>query len=185
MAGSDRSPFFETSRLRLRPYQPTDFDDYALLWSDPIVTRAIGGLAFTREQSWTRFLRHPGLWAFLGFGPFAVFDRATGAHVGEVGFHDLKRTIEPSLEGTMETGWAFHPGVHGRGYATEAVQAVLAWADANKPGLRITCFIETGHGASMRVAEKCGFREFARADYNGKPVIMFERCTEGNSSKGR
>jgi hypothetical protein len=28
---------------------------------------------------------------------------------------------------------------------------------------------------SLRVAEKCGYREYARTTYKGVPVILFER----------
>ncbi|MBX3577335.1 MAG: GNAT family N-acetyltransferase [Rhizobiaceae bacterium] len=176
MPDVDPSRVIETPRLLLRPYGRADFDDYVRLWSDPVVTRFIGGQPFTREQSWTRFLRHPGMWAFLGFGSFAAYDRQSGRHIGEAGFHDMMRDLEPSIQGTMETGWAFLPEAHGKGIATEAVRAVLDWADANQPATRVTCFIDTGNPASLRIAEKAGFREFARGAYQGKPVILFERA---------
>ncbi|HTV70319.1 MAG TPA: GNAT family N-acetyltransferase [Rhizobiaceae bacterium] len=168
-------PTLETERLLLRPYRVEEFDSYAALWADPVVTSFIGGQPFTREQSWSRFLRHPGMWTFLGFGSFGVYDRRTGRHLGEAGFHDMKRDLAPSITGTMETGWAFFPAAHGTGIATEAVRAVLGWADANRPEMRVTCFVDPGNPASLRVAEKVGFREFARGDYLGKPVILFER----------
>ena len=175
MNGTAEGPILETARLRIQPYQPADFDIYVAMWSDPVVTRFIGGTPFTREQSWTRFLRHAGMWRVLGFGSFAIWDKATGRHLGEAGFHDMLRDITPSIEGTMETGWALLPEAHGKGIASEAVGAVLAWADAHCAGKRITCFIDTGNPASIRIAEKHGFREYARTDYLGKPVILFER----------
>jgi RimJ/RimL family protein N-acetyltransferase len=165
----------ETERLRLCPYEVGDFEDYVALWADPVVTKFIGGQPFSREQSWTRFLRHPGMWQFKGFGSFAVYEKSTGRHIGEAGFHDMKRDLRPSIEGTMEAGWAFLPSAHGRRIASEAVGAVLAWADANHPALRITCFVDLANPASLRIAEKHGFREFARTTYIDKPVILFER----------
>ncbi|GLK72831.1 hypothetical protein GCM10017643_29470 [Ancylobacter dichloromethanicus] len=42
------------------------------MWAEPAVVRFIGGVPFTREAAWSRLLRHPGLWTFLGFGSFAV-----------------------------------------------------------------------------------------------------------------
>jgi RimJ/RimL family protein N-acetyltransferase len=35
--------------------------------------------------------------------------------------------------------------------------------------------IDPGNAASMRVAEKCGYREYARATYKGQPTILYER----------
>lgn len=168
-------PIIETERLVLRPYRRDDFSTYAALFADSEVTRFVGGVPYTREQSWTRFLRQVGMWHYFGFGFFAIQDRATGTFLGEAGFHDVHRLITPSLEGTMETGWALSPKAHGQGLATEAVSAALEWADRQFPKLRKTCIIDVGNRASVRVAEKQGFKEFWRTTYHGTNVIMFER----------
>lgn len=168
-------PVVETERVVLRGHRPEDFDAHAAFWADPVVTRFIGGKPFTREQAWVRFLRHAGMWHAMGFGFWAVTDKASGRLIGEAGFHELKRELTPSLEGTMEAGWALDPDMHGRGIATEVVGAAIGWADANRPSARMTCIIEPGNAASIRVAGKHGFREFARAMSHGTPVILFER----------
>jgi len=168
-------PTLETGRLVLRGHRPEDFDAHAAMWTDPVVTRFIGGQAFSRDQAWVRFLRHAGMWQMMGFGFWAVEEKAAGKLIGEAGFHELRRELEPSIEGTLEAGWAFLPEAHGKGIATEAVGALLAWGAENYPGRRVTCMIEPENIASLRVAAKHGFREFARTDYQGKPVILFER----------
>lgn len=129
-------PTIETERLFLRPYRRDDFPSYCALFGDEEVTRYTGGVPYTREQSWTRFLRQVGMWHYFGFGFFAIQDKQSGAFIGEAGFHEAHRQITPSLEGTMETGWAISPKNHGRGLATEAVTAALAWADRQFPVLR-------------------------------------------------
>ena len=168
-------PVIETPRLVLRGHRLDDFDAHAALWADPVVTRFIGGVPQTREQAWVRLLRHMGMWQALGFGFWAVTDRQTGRLLGEAGFHDLKRDLTPSLEGTLEAGWGFVPEVHGKGIATETVSAVIAWGEANRPGMRMTCLIDPANTASLRVAGKNGFREFGRTTYHGAPTILFER----------
>ncbi len=167
-------PVIETERLILRGHRVDDFDAHAALWADPVVTRFIGGVPQTREQAWVRLLRHLGMWQAMGFGFWAVTDKATGRLLGEAGFHDLKRDVSPSIEGTLETGWGFIPGAHGKGIATETVSAVIAWGRQNHPEKRITCLIDPQNAASIRVAEKQGFREFARTTYHGGPTILFE-----------
>src|SRR4051812_21679512 len=107
-------PVIETERLILRDHRLADFNAYAAMWRDPIVTRFIGGKARTREESWVRFLRHAGMWHHLGFGFWAIEDKTSGRFLGEGGFHEIRRAIEPSLEGTLEAGWALLPEVHGR-----------------------------------------------------------------------
>src|SRR6185436_8398192 len=84
-------PTVETERLILREHRLSDFDAYAALWRDPVVTRFIGGRARSREESWVRFLRHAGMWHHIGFGFWAIEEKASGSLIGEAGFHDLKR----------------------------------------------------------------------------------------------
>ena len=52
------APVIETQRTILRAHRLEDFDAYAAMWADPVVTRFIGGKPRTREESWMRFLRH-------------------------------------------------------------------------------------------------------------------------------
>jgi RimJ/RimL family protein N-acetyltransferase len=168
-------PTIGTERLVLRPHTAADFELYRAMWSDPVVTRFTGGFPSGREDIWTRFLRGFGMWSHMGFGFLVVEDRASGAFLGEVGFQERRRDITPSMEGTLETGWALVPSAHGKGYATEAVRAVLGWADAALPGSRYTALIDAGNAGSIRVAEKVGFREFARTEYHGVAAVLFER----------
>jgi RimJ/RimL family protein N-acetyltransferase len=95
-------PELETPRLRLRAFGHADFDAYAAMWKEAEVVRFIGGAPLTREAAWSRFLRQMGVWHYLGFGFFAIEDKATGAFIGEAGFHDLHRNILPSIEGTLD-----------------------------------------------------------------------------------
>jgi len=168
-------PTIETERLILRPYRRDDFVAYAALFADPEVTRFVGGIPFSREQAWTRFLRQIGMWHYFGFGFFALQDRENGQFIGEAGFHDLHRGISPSVEGTMETGWALSPRSHGQGLATEAVTAAIKWGDQHFPSLKKTCIIDIGNRASLRVASKLQFKETARTTYHGANVILLER----------
>ena len=170
-----KAPTLETERLRLRSYRSGDFDEFAKMWQEPEVIKFFGGVPIAREASWSRFLRHQGVWQTFGFGYFAIEDKATGALIGECGFQDLRREVEPSLEGTMEAGWGLRTAYQRRGLAFEAVTAILSWADAAHPGQRVTCLIDATHAVSQQLALRLGFEEFARASYVGKPVVLFER----------
>lgn len=168
-------PVLETERLRLRPHQLTDFDAYAVMWADPSVTRFVGGEPMSREQSWVRLLRYRGMWALLGFGFWAIEEKASGRFVGEAGVHELRRELNPAIEGTLEAGWGILPEAQGRGIASEALAAVIGWAQRAFPQRSMTCISDLGNAGSIRIAEKFGFRERARADYHGAQVIVFER----------
>ncbi len=169
------APVLESERLRLRGHRVADFDALAAMWADPAVTRHIGGRASTREESWARLVRYAGLWPLLGFGYWAVEERATGRFAGDVGFADYHRDMTPPLGQVPETGWALAPWAHGKGYATEAVRTILAWGDANLSAAETVCIIDPDHAASIRVANKCGYVETARGEYKGSPTLVFRR----------
>jgi RimJ/RimL family protein N-acetyltransferase len=168
-------PTIETSRLRLRGYRADDFPRSAALWSDPLVILHTTGRPLTPEEAWGKTLRNAGLWAVLGYGYWAVDEKAGGEYVGEVGFADFRRDVQPSIAGAPELGYVFRAPVHGKGYATEAVRAAIAWLDQNVAPQRSVCIIQTENAASIHVAEKCGYREFDRSQYKGNHVIMLER----------
>jgi RimJ/RimL family protein N-acetyltransferase len=168
-------PTLETERLILRPHRLADFDIYVEMWADPDVVRFIGGQPFDRENSWSRFLRTAGGWHYLGFGFFAIEEKATGLFVGEAGFHDLHRSLVPDIEGTLEAGWALMPTGQGWGYATEAMAAAIGWAEAAFPDQRMTCIINPDNLPSVRVAGRLGFVELSRTTYHEHPIIVFER----------
>lgn len=169
------APVIETERTILRPHRLADFDAYTAMWQDPAVFRFIGGRARSREESWQRLLRHSGMWSLMGYGPWAIEDRQSGRFLGEAGFHDLKRDIEPSIEGVPEAGWVFVSDIHGRGFATEVVRRVLRWGEAELKAERTVCIIDPQNLASLGVARKCGYREVLRTLYHDTETILLER----------
>ncbi len=170
------TPTIQTARLTLRAHTLDDFDEYAEMWADPRVTQHIGGKPFTREECWGRFLRFPGHWSLMGFGCWIARERESGRFVGDLGLFDMHRELQPSFGGAPEAGWALAPWCHGRGYATEAMQAALGWVDANVSPPRTVCMINPGNEVSIRVAGKLGYREYARTSYKTEAVILFERA---------
>ncbi len=170
-----QAPTIETERLRLRAYRSDDFSPCAAMWSDPVINRYTTGKPLTPEESWAKTLRNAGLWPVLGCGYWAVEEKASGDFVGETGFADFKRELQPSIAGVPELGYVFCSRAHGQGYATEAVRAAIAWLDEHLDAGRSVCLIHDGNAASIRLAEKCGYREFQRTQYKSHDVILFER----------
>jgi RimJ/RimL family protein N-acetyltransferase len=170
-------PVLETSRLVLRAHTLADFPAYAAERADPVVMRYMGkGDLLTEEEAWTRFVGIPGHWDLLGYGNWAVDEKATGARVGIIGFADKRRPPEHPAGGAPEMGWSLAAAAHGKGYATEAVQAALAWArEFFGPGARTVCVISTDNTASIGVARKCGFLQFATASRYSLGRLVFER----------
>jgi len=168
-------PSLETERLILRPHRREDFESCAVLWANPDVVRYIGGKPFTREEVWARLLRYVGHWQWLGFGFWALEEKATGRFAGELGFAEFMRDLDPPTVGIPEVGWVLAPHAHGKGYATEAVRAVVAWGDARFNGGRTICLIDPENAASIRVAEKCGYAQAQQVIYKNHATCLFER----------
>ena len=167
-------PVIETERLRLRGHTIEDASKVRALWSNPEVTRYIGGKPLTAEECWSRLLRYVGHWSLLGFGYWILEEKATGDFVGEVGFSDYKRHVEPALGAFPEIGWVLTPAKHGMGYATEAVLAVLDWGREHFGPSSVVCLIHPDHYASMHVAQKCGFKKRQLGMYKGNPALIFD-----------
>jgi RimJ/RimL family protein N-acetyltransferase len=168
-------PIIETERLRLRGHRKEDFADCSAMWALPEVVRYIGGKPFNGEKVWARLLRYAGHWQWMGFGFWALEEKSSGAFAGELGFAEFRREIEPSVLGIPEIGWALAPHAHGKGYATEAVGAVVKWGDIQFGSARTVCLIHPENLRSVRVAEKCGYKEFQRTTYKNQATIIFER----------
>jgi RimJ/RimL family protein N-acetyltransferase len=150
-----------------------DFPHCAAMWSDPVITRYTIGSPSPAQRSWLRLLGYLGHWSALGFGYWALVERATDTYIGELGFADFKREIDLliAIEGRPELGWVLASHAHGKGFATEALRAVVAWGDQHLSSKETVCIIHPSNLVSVRVAEKLGFSESAR----GQGEILFSR----------
>ena len=89
------------------------------------------------------------------WGHRQVIERASGLVVGGIGF------FGPPLDAEVEIGYGIVPSRQGRGYATEALLAMIAmaWADARVRS--VVAGTDPGNVASQRVLAKAGFRRIA------------------------
>lgn len=168
-------PVVETERLRLRGYRMEDFPAFAQIWTEPDVVRFITKKTQTEEESWARFLRNLGHWRLLGKGFWLIEDKATGEQLGQGGFVEGKRAIEPPFRGEPEAGWSLRTSAHGKGYALEAMKAALAWGDTHFGRVRNICIIEIGNDASMKLAQRLGFKAVQDTKYHESQVRVFHR----------
>lgn len=168
------APTLTTARLTLAPHAITDLDELLAMWAEPVVHRHIGGRAFTREEVWQRLLRYIGHWHALGWGNWAIRETASGRWVGDAGFMDARRDIQPPLPAIPEVGWVLSAWAHGRGFAQEALAAIFAWGDAHDLG-DTGCIIDPANMASVRVAERMGYHRELGADYHGKRIDFYRR----------
>ena len=85
--------------------------------------------------------------------------RADGAtRVGRVGlFHVRSPAAPPALQGQREIGWTFAEPHWGRGYATEAARAVIAYAFTELALPVLYSQTSDSNAASTRMMQRLGF----------------------------
>jgi RimJ/RimL family protein N-acetyltransferase len=113
----------------------------------------------------------------FGFGFWLVEELQTGRFVGQVGLARFYRGLGQRFDDVPEIGWVLAPWCHGKGYATEAARAALAWGERELAMTRAVCMIDPDHRGSLRVAEKCGFTRFAETAFRESPVVLLERLS--------
>jgi RimJ/RimL family protein N-acetyltransferase len=170
--GTELTKELTTDRLTMRPHVEADFADLKAMWADPDVVRLLGGVPNNEEESWARLLRYAGNWALRGHGFWCVRRRDTGAYIGDIGFLDAKRTGVDGFGDDPEIGWSLTTASHGQGFATEAVQAALAWGGTRFS--RTVAMINPENTASEAVARRCGFVQFATGRYKDAPTGLWD-----------
>ncbi|MCM3710399.1 GNAT family N-acetyltransferase [Sporosarcina luteola] len=95
----------------------------------------------------------------LGWGVWFVVDKATDAIVGDIGFKG-----KPSGNQTVEIGYGIIPSAQNKGYATEAVGALIEWAFASGQVKRVIAECLQDNFASTKVLGKLGLRQIGRED---------------------
>jgi [ribosomal protein S5]-alanine N-acetyltransferase len=139
-----------TPRLHLRPIVPEDLPVLVALWTDPDVTRFLGG---PREP----FALRAGLAEDLlpdapAFNLWPVLERSSGQVVGHCGI--LDKMVDGRTE--FELVYVFAHAAWGKGYATEIGLALRHHAFRALGLSRLISLIEPENAASRRVAEKVG-----------------------------
>jgi RimJ/RimL family protein N-acetyltransferase len=108
------------------------------------------GGPMSARDSWRIWASEVAQWPLMGYGPFSVEDRISGAYVGEVGIYQPHGFHEPEL------GWFVVPDAEGRGFATEAARAVMVWARQTFGWDRLVNYIDPGNTRSINLALRLG-----------------------------
>lgn len=142
------APTLVTERLALRMPVLADFEPRAA-FNASMRSIWIGG-PLDRVTAWRMFASEVGLWPLMGFGPWTVTDRRTGAYLGEAGVYRSQDYPEPGL------GWFVVPEAEGRGIATEAALQVKAWARRSFGWDRLLVTVAVGNTRSLALARRVG-----------------------------
>jgi RimJ/RimL family protein N-acetyltransferase len=102
---------------------------------------------------------------------YALFHRLSGAEIGSCGFKG-----PPSTEGMVEIAYAVAADYQSQGYATEAAEALTAFAFNDSRVQTVRAHTLSQPNASTRVLTKCGFQFVGDViDPEDGPVWRWER----------
>ena len=169
------APTIETERLTLRAWTKADFRPYHAILQHPEVHRHFGPEPMGQEECWRRLLASLGGWLVNGFGTWAIARRSDGKLVASGGLFTAWRDLHPEFGEEPEMGWIFAAEAHGQGLATEACQAMLAWAEASLEPTPIWAIIAPANAPSLKLAEKLGFEALHETLYHGEPTLVLRR----------
>ena len=103
---------------------------------------------------------------------FAIVDRVTLVVIGTCGFKG-----PPGADGTVEIAYGVGPEHQGQGYATEAAEALVAYAFGSGQVRMVRAHTFLAANASTRVLTMCGFHAVGEVlDPEDGLVWRWERC---------
>lgn len=171
-------PLVQTARLDLRPLGAEAIE--ALLAGDAERLRRLTGVHF-RDLAPPPYMAdalpvvrdrlrdHP---AETPWWNWLVVDRDSEEAVGSVAFGG-----PVNVEGAVLVGYAVYPEFEGRGYATEAVRAMVAWAFA-QPGVReVRALAPVWNTPALRVAENVGMHPVAAEEDDDVGEVLLYAVT--------
>jgi RimJ/RimL family protein N-acetyltransferase len=160
----------ETKRLTIRPLRKTDLNALFAITGDATVMRFVGNnqpITLEQTRQWIEVSQRN--YATKGYGCMAVIERVSGHFIGYCGLVTGEDTNAPEII------YGLMPSVWGKGYATEAARAMLAFGFTDCTLLMIEATADPNNFASLRVLDRLGF-VWAKTDgdVHGLPTAFFQ-----------
>ena len=150
--------FFESPRLRARPFTPADLDEFVAYRADPDVARYQGWSDYTTESGRALIASMqdlspgvPGAWY-----QFALEERTAPGLVG-----DLALKVDEHEPREAELGFTLAPAYQGRGYGTEAVRGLLDYAFGTLGLHRVVAVTDALNAPAAALLARAGLRREA------------------------
>ena len=143
---------FETPRMRLRPVTVDDAELMLAIWNDPAFIRNVSDRGIRTVEQAREAIEGGAqkLFQDYGYGPYCMSLKTDGAMIGICGLFKRENLEDPDI------GFGVLPDYCGKGYASEAAVAVVAYA-RNELGLDIlTAIVSPTNTPSIGLIEKLG-----------------------------
>ena len=162
----------QTERLYFRPFVENDFERFYELHTDAEVMKKIPlEQAFGKKvdrvmlrELFDAWMRHQ---KELGFSFWAAFEKGTDEFVGRIG-------VVYDAPDELMAGYVMHKKFWGKGYASEAMKAILPWVFAHTKFKKIIAICEPENKASIHVMEKIGMHYVRTASKHGITCVQYE-----------
>ncbi|PZT95312.1 MAG: hypothetical protein DI624_13755 [Brevundimonas sp.] len=157
---------FQTTRLRLRPIERSDADAIFHTYAGKALPTRFMPFPTHRDtaDSLAFSMRCEDCWASGAAFPWAVMETASGRFLGSL---ELKLTPPKA-----SIGYILGDAFWGRGFASEAASAVVAWAIAQPAIHRVWATCHPGNAGSAAVLRKAGLRyESTVANWEARPQL--------------
>ncbi|MBX0326221.1 GNAT family N-acetyltransferase [Oscillochloris sp. ZM17-4] len=145
----------ETARLRVRRFAEADLPAFLAYRNDPEVARFQSWDSTSEEQAHdflsTMYDEEPGR-------PGGGFQFAVALREGDALIGDVYMRLLDYDDRQGELGYTLARPWHGRGYAAEAVGAVIGYAFATLGMHRMTAIVDQENAPSIRLLERLGMR---------------------------
>ena len=154
----------ETERLVLRKITEDDAALQMRVLNTPAVMEHLGGVKELHEIE-AKHAKTMQLQAQEGFSFLFMIEKGSGELVGHCG---IKRVDNPlaSNTGDHEIGWIVREDRRRRGYAEEAVRAVIDWAFGRVDAPHVVALTSKANIASWKLMEKLGMERRAELDFS-------------------
>ncbi|MGI8943145.1 MAG: GNAT family N-acetyltransferase [Qipengyuania sp.] len=165
----------ETDRLVLRTIEDGDAELQFRLLNTPAVMDQLGGPKELHEIE-AKHAKAMALYAREGFSFLMMIEKASRELVGHCG---LKRVDHPAASnpGDFEIGWLVREDRWRRGYAFEAICAVIDWAFTRHQAPHLVALTGRRNEASWRMMEKLGMRRTPEFDFEDCDYPPEDRLT--------
>ena len=140
-----------TERLRLRQWRLSDGDAIIEFYSDPDMSKYVGGPR-DEDDAWRGLALMEGHWRLKGFGYWAVEERQSQEFVGCIGLWQSPGWPE------VELGYGLVENHQGKGYGTEAGRRCIEVARDDLSASSLVSYIDKENLPSIKMAEALGAR---------------------------
>ena len=144
----------ETDRLILRTIEEGDAARQDRLLNTPAVMARLGGVKELHEIE-AKHAKAMAMYAREGFSFLFMVEKASGEMVGHCGIKRVDNPLAPNV-GDHEIGWLVREDRWRRGYAEEAMRAVLDWAFTRIAAPHVVALTSHANAGSWKLMQKLG-----------------------------